>query len=364
MTDLFKTAGINSSDYAYVIDMSKELVYTATQEYVARVNLRMNEAMRLFVSGTTVKGSERYKLPATGLAQETGEGGTGKNRVPSGSWDVAFPLKNYNEMLSINDIDLGYTTPAEYQMYIDGIMSTFDARRQFEILRRLFKNTTDTFVDARLGSLTIQPLANSDGTLYPPVDGSTTEADDNHYSATSYTAAQISDTNNPIATIVDELVEHGVNTTEDLPVITFINSAQARYISNLTNFVPYIPSVIQRGSNTDQVSVPAGTPGRVIGYVTGMNGGSWVSVWNNIPSTYMLGLNLGVEAPLKMRVDERGMFGAGGVEMLPSERNGVITSDSWRMRNGFGVANRLGAYILEVSGDSTYTIPTILGYTL
>jgi hypothetical protein len=47
------------------------------------------------------------------------------------------------------------------------------------------------------------------------------------------------------------------------------------------------------------------------------------------------------------------------VVLLPEERNGVITFDSWRMRFGLGGANRLSAVVMDLSNtDSDYDIPT------
>jgi hypothetical protein len=359
MSAIFKLAGFNASDYAYVNNANQELIYSASQEYIGRAIQHSNEMMSAFVEESTTNYKERYQLPMGGRMQRTGTSARGAAVSSNGGWDVAYPLHNFSDLLATSDAKRAYWTPQDLQNHVDGIIGRWHRARLFESLHALFNNNQKTVVDEFYGSLTIERLAAGDaGVLYPPVEGSDSEATDNHYLESNYASASISDTNNPIKTMVTELVEHGVNRTEDVPVVTFIHSDEQDVVEALTNFVPYVPPMkIQAGMDTDQVLMPSRpVPGKIIGYVRGQ---SWVSVWNEIPSGYMLAVNLANAAPLKMRVDPEGTgLGMGGLQLLPVEREGVITFQDWRARFGMGVGNRLGAVVMELGTGGTYTIPT------
>lgn len=358
MSTIFGLAKMSASDYAYVNNANQELLYEAAQQYIEMANIATNQAMSAFVEPTpTTNFKERYKLSMTGRMQRTSEETSGKSVAPSGSWDVAYPIYNFHEQVAISDVDAAYMTPAEFQLHIDGVITRARNAKRFEILKRLFKNTTDTYTDKRHGSLTIETLANGDSVVYPPVEGSESEATEDHYLESGYAASAISDTNNPFQTLADDLVHHGTNTTDDLPIGFMINSAQAAKTKALTNFIPYVPNAIQRGQDTDQVLMPARPiPGKIIGY---MLGAGWVSVWDWIPANYITGVNLAAPQALRMRVDPAETnLGSGGLQLLPEERHGVLTFNSWRLRFGIGTANRINAAIMELGTGGTYSIPS------
>lgn len=358
MTLLFGNARLSSDDYAFVRSMDKRLVYDAANLYIAMANEQMRDAWNLFVDPTpTTVYSERYKLGITGRMQEVSELGTGAPRTFRGEWDVSYPLKNFHDGFVASDVDAAYMTPDELQQHVDGMLTIAANAKRHEALKRIFKSTTDTFTDKRHGSLTIQPLANGDSVVYPPVEGSEAEATDNHYLESGYAASGITDTNNPYKTLADELIEHGMNETDDIPVAFMINSAQQTVTQALTNFIPYVPPQINPGQDTDNVLLPSrNIPGKIIGYILGTG---WVSMWNWIPANYIVGVNMTVPQPLKVRVDpaETGL-GSGDLVLLDEERNGVMTFNSWRLRFGVGTANRLSAAVMELGTGGTYTIPT------
>lgn len=359
MTTIFGLAKLTASDYAYVNNANQELIYNAAQQYIQMANIAAMQAMELFVDPTpTTNFKERYQLGISGRMQRASEETTGAQVARSGSYDVAYPIWNFHEGLAISDVDNAYMTPAELQTHVDGIITRHLNAKRHEVLYRVFNNTQDTFTDKRHGTLTIETLANGDGVLYPPVEGSEDEAIENHYLESGYASASISDTNNPIKTIVEDLVHHGVNRTNDIPCAVLINPAQQTVISALTDFVPYVPPAILRGADTDQVAMPPrNLPGKIIGYLPGY---AWISVWNWMPSGYLVGVNLEAPQPIKMRIDpaETGL-GGGGLQLLPEERNGVLTFNAWRLRFGLGAANRLSCVVMELGTGGTYTIPTI-----
>lgn len=360
MTTIFGLARLTASDYQFARQVDQELLYEATQQYLSMVNDAAMGAISTFVEPTpTTNAKERYQLPMVGRMQKTSEERGAKSVARSGSYDVAYPLWQFGDQVTVTDVDMAYMTPQEFQEHIDGAAARAMNAKRHEILYRIFNNTQDTFTDKRLGSLTIEPIANGDGVVYPPVEGEdTTEATEDHYLESGYAATAISDTNNPIKTLVDDLVHHGINRTEDIPIVSFINSAQQTQIESLTNFVPYIPPTrINAGDNTDMPLLPPSSlPGRTIGYVRGY---SWINVWPWIPANYIVSVNLAAPQPLKMRVDpaETGL-GSGGLVLLPTEKNGVLTFNDWRLRFGIGGANRLSAAVMELGTGGTYTIPT------
>lgn len=357
MSTIFKLAHLDSSDYPYVRNADQELLYAGAQQYISMANMTTMNAVEALVGGTTEIAKGRFKKPATGRMQKASEISSGKAVAPGGSWDVAFPLENYHEVVAISDVDVAYMTPDEFQLHIDGVITRSRNSIRHEILYNIFNENQKTFVDKRLGSLTIEPLANGDSVTYPPVEGSDTEAAEDHYLESGYAASAISDTNNPYETIVNDLVHHGLDMTDDIPCVAFIHPDEQSETEALTNFVPYIPPQIVAGNDTDTVLMPGKTvPGKVIGYIRGL---CWVSVWRWIPSGYIVGVNLATEAPLKMRVDpaETGL-GNGGLVLLPEERYGQLTFNSWRLRFGIGAWNRLSGVVMELGTGGTYTTPS------
>jgi hypothetical protein len=290
MTLLFGNARLSSADYAYVRNMDQQLVYSAAQKYIEMANLQMMDAWDLLVDPTpTSIVKERYKLGMTGRMQKVSELGTGAPVTLGGSWDVSYELHNFHEPTSVSDVDFAYMTAQELQLHVDGILTRARNAKRHEALYHLFNNTQKSFLDKRHGTLTIEPLANGDGVLYPPVEGSEVEAVDNHYLGSSYAAASIDDTNNPFVTIADELLEHGMNDMNDLPVGFLINTAQVPVVSALTNFIPVNPAAINAGADTDLVNLPPrNLPGKLIGYLLGYG---WISAWKWIPAGYIVGVN-------------------------------------------------------------------------
>lgn len=353
MSTIFGLANLTASDYQFARQANQELLYNAVGMYLEQANMAMNEAASLFIETTTENHTERYQLPMTGRMQRTPEDQRAAAVKRSGYWDVAYPLHNFSDNLTITDVDFAYMTPAEFQAHIDGIIIRAANTQRHEILKRLFKNTTDTFSDPRNGSLTIQPIANGDAVLYPPVLGSESEAAEDHYLETGYAAAAISDSNNPIATAVADLVHHFGRVTGGIEAVTLINTAQRAVIEDLTNFVPVVQNGIIPGSNTDDVRRVPG-PGALIGHVSE----SYVRVWDWIPANYMLTIHTGEAAPLKKRVDISGTnLGGGMLTLAGTLRDFPITYSDWRLRFGIGAGNRLNGVVTELGTGGTYSIP-------
>jgi hypothetical protein len=251
---------------------------------------------------------------------------------------------------------MAYMTAAEVERNLKTVMLQDTNTVRFELLKTLFVNTSRTFVDEIKGSLTIQPLANGDGTVYPPVLGSESEADDTHHLETNYATSSISDTNNPYATIRDELEEHFGANQGGSNIVVFINPTATAKTEALTGFVKYADKFVVVGSNTATVSgLPTNIPGRIIGRVSGC----WVSEWRWIPDNYMAAIHMEAPAPIIRRVDPPDTGLPKGLTLKAENEEWPLKSSQWTHRFGFGVGNRLNGVVLELATGGSYTIPTI-----
>lgn len=358
MTGIFGILGLGDTDDSFVSTIGQSAIFEASNMYLAQVSAEIEAAFRVFVEGTTTDFKERYYLPGGGRLQRR------SGQVPSGavkasaSWDVSFPLEDFGAQVTGDDVTLAYMTLQQLQRHFDTVQVQDTNTVRYEMLKALFNNTARTFVDERKGSLTIQPLAlASDGVLYPPVLGSETEATDTHHIESGYAASAISDTNNPLATIRDELEEHFGAGTGGEDIVVFINNAQTAKIKALTDFDEVVDKFIRAG---DSVSVPQNLP-NVPGRIIGRGSGVWVVEWRWVPANYMLALHLEAPAPLKMRVDlpETGL--GRGLQLVATQRDYPLIAAHYRHRFGVGVGNRLNGVMMELGTGGTYDIPS--GYT-
>lgn len=362
MSQIFALAGLNASDYQFARKADQRLVYDAIQTYVNEINASMLSAMSLFVEGEPSSVyTERFKLPISGTMTRRADGTRGAAVRQSGEWDVAYPLYDYDEQLAATDIDWAYMTPAMLDAHVMGIGTRYaNLVRQF-ILARLLKNTTDTFTDKYNGSLTVQCLANGDAVVYPPVIGATTEATDDHYLESGYAASAISDANDPVVTMVDELEEHFGSVTGNSNIVIFHNNAQTAKLLALTAVSDVVDRYITPGQDT---AVPQLLPGNVPGKVVGRHSkGAWLVEWRYVPANYMIAVHMDAPRPLQMRVDpvETGLPRGLGIVAGPNTYEYPLIGSEWRARFGLGARNRLNGVVMELGTGGSYTIPT--GFT-
>lgn len=357
MANLFGLAGISASDYQFINTIGQSLVYDATRAYLERVNADMQAALSVFVDTTTTDFKSRYQLPGAGRLQRRGEQARAAAVRASGSWDVAFPLEDFGASVAKSDVDMAYMTAAEYQRHVDTVINQDRATVRFEILKGMLNNTQRSFVDARRGTLSIEPLANGDSVVYPPVLGSESETTDDHYLESGYAASGISDANNPLVTINDELSEHFETMTGNEAIAVFINNAQTAKIKALTDFDEVPDRFLQVGDNAN---VPVNLP-NVPGKIIGRGSGCWVVEWRWIPANYMVGIHLEHPAPLRMRVDPAETGLPQGLQLVAVDEDYPISRSEWRHRFGIGAANRLNGVVMELGTGGTYSIPS--GYS-
>jgi len=365
MSGIFGHLNISDSDYVFNATAGQRVIFEAATNYVNRSNEVLNRLVSVFVSRNTTDHTLRYKLPGNGYLQRRGPDGRYGAVKAYGSWDVAFPLEDFGAMIVGNDVDMAYMTVAELDRHIQTVVQQNVNTVRYELLTALMSRSNGTFVDPLHGSLTIRSLANTDGTTYPPVIGSMTEADDEHYLELGDAATAIDDTHDPwvgvntnSVNIVTELEEHFGVSAGSSEIVSFINQAEVTEVSGLTDFEPVDILQIQEGTQTaSPVQVPGNLPGTVIGR---HRAGAWIVRWDFVPATYILSVHTGVEAPLMKRVDPAETGLGTDLQLVARDEEFPFNESVWRHRFGFGVANRLNGIVVECSDGGSYTDPTIV----
>jgi len=357
MAGIFGLLGLEDNSRAFVSTLGQQVVMDAITTWFNRINIEMEAAMAVFVDEVTEIYKERYFLPGGGYLQKRGIASQPGAVKASGYWDTAYPMEDYGAQIAQSDVALAYMTAQDLNRHILTVTAQNTNTVRYEILKALFNNrssTSWTYVDPIWGSLSIWPLANGDAnTLYPPVIGSSTEATENHYLESGYAAASISDSNNPVATIVEDLEHHFGMATGGANIVVFINTAQVGQIGALTDFIEVPDTFIRTGSNTDVPQNLPGVPGRVIGRCSG----AWIVEWLYIPANYMVGIHLEMPKPLKMRVDPSDTGLGRGLQLVARDIQYPLEAAFYRNRFGIGAANRLNGVVMELGTGGTYDVP-------
>ena len=357
MSQVFGTLASNDHEEAFIIVQGQELVLQVAQEWIAQRNAEFFATVGVFVEGRTEAFKQRYMRPGAGYMQETGPEGQPAAQKATGSWDVEYPLRNFKIAIGWNDVDIAYMSAEVLSNHIVTGMNSYVNTYRLRILHRLFDNVNDAVTDPIHGSLAPVPLANQDGVLYPPITGEPTdEAQENHYLGSSYTAANISDANNPLVTMVADLDHHtGGPSTGGDNMVTFCNRAQAEQLKALTDFTDVPDNFIVVGDNVD---VPVNFPS-AIGKTLGRSNGTWIVQWDFIPANYLLTVDIDQPAPLKQRHDllKTGL-GVGDLMLAATDMQHPFTTSFWRARFGIGTGNRLNGVVIFLNSGSSYTVPT------
>jgi hypothetical protein len=356
MSGIFGALGLNDTDRVFQATVGQAVIYQQAADWVAQQNAALNAALSVFVDETTSDYKRRYKLPGGGRLQRIGPNAQPGATKAYGAWDVAFPLEDFGAQVAGDRVTMAYMTVAELDRHMQTVVAQNVATVRYEALKALFNSTSATFVDPLWGSLTVKRLANGDADTYPPVLGSETEATDTHYLESGYAASAISDTNDPIVTMVDELEEHFGAQTGGSEIVIFCNNAQRAKLQDLTDFDPVIDRYIQPGAQTDVPTLPGGTlPGRTLGR---HNAGAWVQEWRWIPANYLLAVHMGAPRPLVKRRDPEDTGLPPDLAMVAEDAEYPFQASFWSHRFGFGVGNRLNGVAMELGTGGTYTVPT------
>ncbi len=357
MSAIFGLANLDATSYAHVHTAGEDVIYEATKLYTA---IKMEELTRresVFIQGQTENHTELYKLPGSGRMSRRVTGVRGPAVRAYGGWTVNFPLYDFEEAVVVDRVQFAYMTPEEYQNAVDTVLNRYVQERQWQLFHALLDDqggSAETVADPQWGDLLIKPLANTDSTNYPPVIGSSTEADDDHYLESGYADSAISDTNNPLIVIKNELVEHFGTTIGGEDIVVFANHDDIPYLEDLTDFDPVEDHAIRSGDNRD---VPINLP-NVPGTIKGRSNGCWVSEWRSLPDNYLIGVHLSVPAPCVERVDPEKTGLPRGLNLVAEDTDHPLRSSIYSARFGIAVRNRLNGVVMELGSGGTYTIPT------
>lgn len=354
MSQIYAALGLPDHDRSYINTLGQAVVFEATQDLLADYNAELAAAMAVFVERTTTDHKIRYKLPMSGRMQRRGGQARSGAVKAVGQWDVALPLEEFGDAIAGDRVAMAYMTLPEYDRHLDGIMLRNANTRRHELLRTLFRNDSRTFVDDNYGDLTVVPLANGDAVLYPPVQGSESEAMSDHFLVSGYAASAISDVNNPVKVMVRKLVQRFGAEQGNSNIGIFIHSDQTDKVMDLADFEEVTDRFVVLGADGNTLTgLPQNVPGRVIGRVNG----AWVIEWDFIPTGYAMGIHFGAPRPVLQRVDPADTGLTSGLQLVSNDEKYPFQGSEWSDRFGLGVGNRLNGVVMQLTTDVSYTIP-------
>lgn len=358
MTTIFGYLNLLDTDRILNNSVPQTVIYDALNKWLSEKEAEKDLAYSIFVEEKTELFMERYALAGGGYMQEIPAEQKPDSVKTGGYWDVAYPLKNWADGITISNIAMAKMTVAKFESQILTVRNRSVNVMRRELLRALLYKEQESFVDPEHSSaLLIEPLANGDSVVYPPLPGTASPAIRNRYVGSNYTAASISDTNNPYATISAALNADFGAQQGSASVVTFINSAQSAKTRLLSDFIPVRDNGVIPGAMSDTLTnIPTGLPGIVIGRA----GGCWIVEWDFIPANYNLSVHLDAPAPLKLRHDPvADGLGTGELRLVAEENEHPFKSSYWQMRFGLGCGNRLNGYAMQLVASTTYTSPVI-----
>lgn len=347
MAALYGIMGLGDVKNLSVTQIGQRVVFDAVNQLVDQYNAELAEMVRFFVEGETTDPQITYVMPGGGMMQESTEmSRPGAVRPPVG-WPVGFEIRDARDQVAWDDVTLAYATVEQVEAVVNNVVLRHINWVRFYVQRAIYNNTARTFIDPLFGNITVQPLANGDSVVYPPLIGASTGATDNHYLA--FNQASISDANNPFPAWRTEIEEH----TGTGNIVALCNPTQAAQIKTLTNFVDIAIPGIRVNQGTEAVYTGVPVPGTIIGYTDGV----WISEWRWQPANYITMRDTNQPPPLMKRIDRVAIAGRGELRLIATQTEFPFQESYWRDRHGYGVANRLSMVVGQVTGAS-YTIPS------
>ena len=325
-------------------------VFTAIDQSIEEHNRNLQQMIDTFCVSTT-DFKTRYRTPAHQRLQPLDEHGRALPTTGYAAYDVAWPIQMAGAAHGQTWLARQRMTVRELNNDILSIL-TADARWiRDHILAAMFRDTDLTFTDEEHGTLTIKPIANGDSQTYNILPGNDVAATDDHILAQ---ANAIDNSNNPLGTIRDELLEHPENGGE---VIVFHSPSLRDDFSALTSFNPVADPNIRRGSGADVLigRTPAGAgniPGEIYGYDDSK---VWLSEWRSLPDNYLVAITTDGPRPLAIREDPQAALR--GFRRVAERNDHPYYEQQYFRRAGFGAWNRVGAVVMRI-GNGTYAVPT------
>lgn len=326
------------------------VIDSAVTESAAEWNRGINAAMSVLVERTT-DAKRRYLVPGSGTLQPLDEHGNPLPVMPGGSYDIAFPIQGGGTAWGDDRVTRALATVGEINRYVLDAQSRDADWLRRHMLGALLDNTTWTYADPDLGSLTIQPLANNDTVLYPR-NGGSAPATAQHYLAQT---AAVADATNPYDDLYSLLRRYPSQMNSD--IVAYIPTNLVAATSALAHFTAVGDPRVTPGSGTATLTSAGGQflgPGS---QVLGITDKVWIVEWPSLPDSYILAVAVDADPALGMRE-----YPAPALQGLFRENfspDGNHFAYRFLRYAGFGVQNRIGAAVYQVSGgDTTYDIPS------
>lgn len=343
--------GLSHLNAERISTVGVDRVWRAIAESAAEHSRNINGLMAAMVERTAVA-KERFMLPGSGTLQPIDQWGNPLPVREAGYYDVAYPIQGAGTAWGSNRVSRALMTVEEAnRQTVETMRRDADWMRR-HILASVFDNVAWAYNDeigpggaAGLGSITVECLANSDGTTFNLVGG--TAADDEHYLAQ---AASIDDNNDPFDDIYEELMQHPSNRG---PVVVYVPTNLTASIESLTAFIEVGDPDIRFGTNTDQLGgvIDRGLGDEVLGKIDKC----WIIHWRALPDSYMLAHAQGAGPFVMMR--EYPDTSLQGLFMERNSPDGNLEEVRMLRYAGFGVRNRIAACVYRI-GNGSYAIPS------
>ena len=332
-----------------VDSIGQQTIFDAVTASAVEHTRVVNEMLSVLVQRTT-DFKARFKLSGKGTLQPLTE--LGKPRIvrEEGQYDVAYPIQSAGTGWGTTRVSRAKMTLEEAnRLTVESLRRDGDWMKR-HMLSGVYDNTNWTFVDEEKGSLTIKPLANNDGTLYPVVGGGT--EDSQHF---KFQAGAIADgaATNPYPVIFAQLRKHLSNV--GLPVIVMIPTNVRAETEALTDFTPVVDPDITPGSATETISGNIASKRHFGDEVIGKANGCWIVEWSELDDDHLLAFSEGASQVLAMR--EHPETALQGLFTEFNNVDGNLQEADFIRMAGFGVRNRVGALMMQVENGS-YVIPT------
>lgn len=348
---------IANSERYYTRQVGETVLFDALTHIAAEMNVDAMEALSLLVGLYTDKFQVNFTPSAGGYLQRTTKKTQADNIQPKPKWTVGCTIESWGDAIASDWVTAAYLTINDLQRAIDTVEQRNINTMRREILRRILRNTAQTFDDDVNNSSTMQPLANGDTVKYPPKSGSTDFATRNHYVVAGYLANAISNTNNPAKTAGRALEDMFGGGRNGLNVLHFGGATWADKMAELTGFVASDDLWITAGDGTARIpNLPDNVPGNVIGRVPRWG---WIVQWDFIPDNYSFSMHADADAPMMMRQDLVEVGIPQGLFLKSESDKHPFSKSEWVHRFGVSVWNRLNGYVMQYKASGNYDIPTV-----
>lgn len=357
MSTIFGMLGLQDRDTT-VDFVGQDAVYKAVNDLIAMYETEINKAMEVMVGSEDWKYLEKVKLPSGGMLQDSDRLSRPGAIKRTGGYDVAYPIYDGRDQIGWDDVTYAYMSVVELDAHMQGVINQMLNWKRFKVFKAVLNNSNETVDDERWGTITVRRLANQDGSLYPPMIGAVSEAESNHYLVSGYASGSISNTNNPFPVIKDTLEQH----FGEGNVIALVNNAETPAIKALSAFVPVtamhtIPgatvTTIEGQTDTAGSRIFPNIPGKLIGAVNDV----LIFEYRWIPAGYIAAFDLTQEAPLRRRVDQPESLR--GFKLVAKQLDFPLENSVWRLREGYGVRNRLNGVVMQLTTNGAYAAPTL-----